>query len=131
MKILFFLAVAAVCFYLAFKITALVWVALIPIWWIWAHESEKAQEAEIETEELQLPETLETKDDENDFPEPYFEDPAIIPDPHTCMSNITAYEELAQRARDCGRDDLAEQYEKIADRGRYLFVEAEDEEMEW
>ena len=46
MKILILLVAAAVCFYLAFKITALAWVALIPIWWIWAHESEKAQEAE-------------------------------------------------------------------------------------
>jgi len=127
MKILFFLLVAAVCFYLAFKITALAWVLLIPFWWIWVHESEKAQE----TEELQLPEPSETMDEDGVFPEPFFEDPAMIPDPHTCMNNVTAYEELAKRARDCGYNDLAEQYEEIAARWRYLFEEAEDEEMEW
>jgi SOS response regulatory protein OraA/RecX len=69
--------------------------------------------------------------DENDFPEPYFEDLPMIPDPHTCMNNVLAYEELAQRARGCGRDELAAQYEEIAARWRYLFEEAEDEEMEW
>ena len=37
------------------------------------------------------------------------------------------YEELADKARACGRDELAEQYEEIAGRWRYLHEEAEDE----
>ena len=131
MNIVILPAVAAVCFYLAFKITPLAWVVLIPFWWIWAHESEKAQKIEIKAEEPQLPEKHETVIDEDEFPTPYFEDPPMIPDSHTCMNNVMAYEELAQRARDCGREELAEQYEEIAARWRYLFEEAEDEEMEW
>ena len=37
--------------------------------------------------------------------------------------------EITERV--CGRDDLAEQYESVAARWRYLYEEAEDEEMEW
>ena len=47
------------------------------------------------------------------------------------MAKVMENEELAARARACGRDDLAEQYESVAVRWRYLYEEAEDEVMEW
>lgn len=46
------------------------------------------------------------------------------------MDKVEENEELAARARAYGRDDLAEQYESVAARWRYLYEEAEDEEME-
>ena len=66
-----------------------------------------------------------------DFLPPDFSDPGMIPDPHTCMAKVEENEELAAQARACGRDELAEQYESVAARWRYLYEEAEDEEMEW
>ena len=62
-----------------------------------------------------------------DFPPPDFSDPGMTPH----MPKVEENEELAARARVCGRDDLAEQYESVAARWRYLYEEAEDEEMEW
>ncbi len=47
------------------------------------------------------------------------------------MNFVAKYENLAERARDCGYDDLAEQYDSAADHWRCLYEEAEDEEMEW
>ncbi len=39
--------------------------------------------------------------------------------------------EVAITCQLCGRHDLAEQYEEAAVHWRYLYEEAEDEEMEW
>ena len=47
------------------------------------------------------------------------------------MAKVMENEELAARARACGRDELAEQYESVAAHWRYLYEDAEDEEMEW
>ena len=71
------------------------------------------------------------EEEEYDFPEPDFSNPGMIPDPQTCLDFVAKYEDLAERARDSGLDDLAEQYESAADHWRYLYEEAEDEEMEW
>jgi len=79
--------------------------------------------------EEEIEQTISTNDE--DFPPPDFSDPGMIPDPHTCMAKVAENEELAARARACGRDDLAEQYKSVAARWRYLYEEAEDEEMEW
>ena len=90
--------------------------------------------AEKEIEQLKQERNLvdvEITEGEREFPPPDFNDPGMIPDPHTCMAKVMENEELAARARACGRDDLAEQYESVADRWRYLYEEAEDEEMEW
>ena len=70
-------------------------------------------------------------DDYYDFPEPDFSDPEMIPDPQMCLDFVAKYEDLAERARACGYDDLADRYEAAADHWRYLYEEAEDEEMEW
>ena len=40
--------------------------------------------------------------------------PGRAPDPHTCLSKVAEYEDLAERARACGRDDLASRYEDAA-----------------
>lgn len=90
--------------------------------------------AEKEIEKLKQERNLvdvEITESERDFPPPDFSDPGMIPDPHTCMAKVEENEELAAQARVCGRDDLAEQYESVAARWRYLYEEAEDEEMEW
>lgn len=101
--------------------------------WILAHYEDDGYARQWLAE--RLPEWRTLKDslarDSSDFPEPVFEDPGMIPDPHTCMAKAEENEELAARARACGRDDLAEQYESVAARWRYLYEEAEDEEMEW
>ena len=73
----------------------------------------------------------EYSEDGLDFPETDFCDPGMIPDPHTCLSYVNEYENWAARARACGQHDLAEQYEEAAAHWRYLYEEAEDEEMEW
>ncbi len=69
--------------------------------------------------------------DEDNFPEPDLSYPGMVPDPHTCLSFVAKYENLAYRARECGREELAEQYEAVAAHWHYLYEEAEDEEMEW
>lgn len=72
-----------------------------------------------------------SEESEDDFPEPDLSYPGMVPDPHTCLSKVAEYEDLAERARACGRDDLASRYEDAAAHWRYLYEEAEDEEMEW
>lgn len=96
------------------------------------NEEDTEQNAAEQANEIEPDDTvMDGSEDEYDFPEPYFEDLGMIPDPHTCLDYVAEYEEWADRARECGLDDLAEQYEEIAARWRYLYEEAEDEEMEW
>ena len=112
------------------------------LWAFWAkHADEEQSERETgsavmgtKIEQLKQEQylvTVEIAESDSDFREPVFEDPGMIPDPHTCMAKVEENEELAARARAYGRDDLAEQYESVAARWRYLYEEAEDEEMEW
>ena len=70
-------------------------------------------------------------DDEDDFPEPDLSFPSMVPDPHTCLAHVAEYEDLAERARNRGLDDLADRYDEAAAHWHNLYEEAEDEEMEW
>ena len=72
-----------------------------------------------------------SQDDEDDVPEPDLSFPDMVPDPHTCLGRVAEYEDLAERARMCGCDDLAERYDEAAAHWHDLYEEAEDEEMEW
>ncbi len=69
--------------------------------------------------------------DEDNFPEPDLSYPGMVPDPHTCLSHVAEYENLAERARARGLDDLADRYDEAAAHWHHLYEEAEDEEMEW
>ena len=70
-------------------------------------------------------------DDEDNFPEPDLSFPGMVPDPHTCLAYVAEYEDLAERARNRGLDDLADRYDEAAAHWHNLYEEAEDEEMEW
>ena len=72
-----------------------------------------------------------SQDDEDDFPEPDLSFPGMVPDPHTCLAHVAEYEDLAERARNRGLEDLAERYDEAAAHWHNLYEEAEDEEMEW
>ena len=72
-----------------------------------------------------------SQDEEDNFPEPDLSFPGMVPDPHTCLGRVAEYEDLAERARACGRDDLAECYDEAVAHWHNLYEEAEDEEMEW
>ena len=74
---------------------------------------------------------LPSQDDEDDFPEPDLSFPGMVPDPHTCLAYVAEYEDLAERARNRGLDDLADRYDEAAAHWHNLYEEAEDEEMEW
>ena len=71
------------------------------------------------------------QDDEDDFPEPDLSYPGMVPDPHTCLAHVAEYEDLAERARAHGLNDLANRYDEAAAHWHNLYEEAEDEEMEW
>ena len=68
---------------------------------------------------------------EDDFPNPDYSFPGFVPDPQTCLDQVAKHEYWAERARECGREDLAEQYENAAEDWQRLYEEADDEEMEW
>ena len=72
-----------------------------------------------------------SQDDEDDFPEPDLSFPGMVPDPHTCLAYVAEYEDLAERARNRGLEDLADRYDEAAAHWYNLYEEAEDEEMEW
>ena len=131
MKVIVLLIIAAFCFYEAFKTAPAASVAIVVLFSLWFYELGKNNNKETETSAEEPLEMVEHKEEEEYFPEPYYEDPPMIPDSQTCLQNVNRYEELADKARACGRDELAEQYEEIAGRWRHLFEEAEDEEMEW
>ena len=126
------LIIAIVAFFL--RISTFVGVGLIAILLICLALMKAGSENDSNVEES-LKETTPAKSDDsgmnNEFPPPDFDDPGMIPDPHTCMAKVEENEELADRARTSGRNDLAEQYESVAAHWRYLYEEAEDEEMEW
>ena len=86
--------------------------------------------------EVQLPPEedeimLASQDDEEDFPEPDLSFSGMVPDPHTCLAYVAEYEDLAERARNRGLEDLADRYDEAAAHWHNLYEEAEDEEMEW
>ena len=71
------------------------------------------------------------QDDEDDFTEPDLSYPGMVPDSHTCLAHVAEYEDLAERARAHGLNDLANRYDEAAAHWHNLYEEAEDEEMEW
>ena len=147
-KIIFLLLVAIACIYEAFVMSPAISTAICVLFGLWFYQVTKnrdddavfAEPEERGQENFGVGHTgYESDDADNDtdyndyydFPEPDFSDPGMIPDPQMCLDFVAKYEDLAERARACGYDDLADQYEAAADHWRYLCEEAEDEEMEW
>ena len=114
MKVIVLLIIAAFCFYEAFKTAPAASIVIVVLFSLWFYELGKNNNKETETSAEEPLEMVEHKGEEEYFPEPYYEDPPMIPDSQTCLQNVNRYVELADKARACGRDELAEQYEDIA-----------------
>ena len=147
-KIIFLSLVAIACIYEAFVMSPAISSAICILLGLWFYHVTKNRDDDTALAELEEHgqesfcvghtgyESDDTDnytyyDDYYDFPEPDVSDPGMIPDPQMCLGFVAKYENLAERARACGYDDLADQYEAAADHWRYLYEEAEDEEMEW
>ena len=50
------------------------------------------------------------------FPDPCSDDDDLVDDAITCLHKAAEYEKWAERARECGRDELAIIYESAAER---------------
>lgn len=130
LQLLFSILVLILIFYISPTIGAILIVLLIlGVFLAKSQNNDETMPEEQETAGEDYP--TDNGTDYDDFPEPDFGVPDMIPDPHTCLNFVAKYEDLAEQARDCGHDDLAEKYESAADHWRCMNEEAEDEEMEW